>query len=109
MRGENDGAVIGAFIEFFDKNSAFVTQPIDDEFIMDDLVTHKDWRAPFLQCHLDDLHRTINACAETARGGKVKHQCRFHGADSLVALRGSCAGLEGPVPRLELRCRRYGS
>ena len=81
MGGKDHGAIIGAFIEFFDKHRAFVTQTINDEFIVNDFVAHIDRRAPFFDGTFDDLNRAYNARAKPARRSQIKSKGGFgHGA-----------------------------
>ncbi len=77
MCGKDHGAVIGAFIQFFDENSALIPQAINNVFVVHNLVPHVDWRPPFLECHFNDLDRTINARAKAAWRCKVKREGWF--------------------------------
>jgi hypothetical protein len=66
---KNDGAIIGALIEFFDKDCPFVAQTIDDKLIVDDFVPDKDRRPPFFQCHFDNLYGAVHTGTKAAGGG----------------------------------------
>ena len=77
VRGKDDGAVIGAFIQLFDKDRTFVTQIVDHKFVVNDLVAHIDRRPPFAQRHLDDLDRAIDTGAKSTRRSKVQGQSGF--------------------------------
>ena len=53
-------------------------QAVDHEAVVHDLVAHIDRRAPFLERHLDDLDRPVDAGAEAARRGEVEGQGLGH-------------------------------
>ena len=61
--------VVGNLVELIDEHRAELAQPIDDEAVVDDLVTHIDRRAEPLDRQLDDLDRAVDAGAEAARRG----------------------------------------
>ena len=82
MGGKDHRTVVGAFRQFLDKDRALVAQPVDDEFIVHDLMAHIDWGAPFLEGHLNDLDRPVHARAESARRGEVEGQGRVGHAKS---------------------------
>ena len=71
MGGKDHRPVIGAILQLFDEHGALCPQPVDDIFVMHDLMAHIDRRAPFLQRHFDDLDGAVHPGAETARRGKV--------------------------------------
>ena len=77
MGREDDGPVVGAFVQLFDKNSALVAQAIDDKAVVHDFVAHIDRRAPFFERHFHDLDGTVDTCTKPARGGKEQGQGRF--------------------------------
>ena len=77
MGREDHGAIIGAFVQFFDKDGAFVAQAVNDEFVVHDLVADIDGRAPFFDRQFDDLDGAVHACAKPTRGGKIKGEGRL--------------------------------
>jgi len=80
MGGKDHGAVIGAVVQFLDKDRALVSQAVDHEFVMHDFVAHIDRRAPFFQGHFHDLDGAVHAGAKAARGCQIKGQCGHGGA-----------------------------
>jgi len=77
VRREYHGPIIGAFRQFLDKDRTPFAQPVDDEFIVHDLVAHINRRAPFLDGHFDDLDCAVDARTEPAWRGKIQGQRRF--------------------------------
>ena len=73
--GEDDRAIVRAFVKLFDKNSAFVAQTIDHELVVDDFVADKDRRAPLFDRHFNDLDGAVDACTKAARGGEIQSEC----------------------------------
>ena len=67
VRGEDDRPVVGHFVELVDEHRAQFAQPIDDEAVVDDLMTDIDRRAESLEGELDDLDRPVDPSAEAAR------------------------------------------
>ena len=59
--------IIGNLVELVDKDGAEATQPVDHETVMDDLMAHEDWRPKPLERELDDLDRSVDACAKATR------------------------------------------
>jgi hypothetical protein len=59
------------------KTAPLARRSVDHEAVVHDLVAHIDGRAPFLERHLDDLDRAVDAGAEAARRGEVEGQGRF--------------------------------
>jgi hypothetical protein len=72
MSREDHGAVIGAFMKFFDENRAFFAQGIHYKLIVHNFVAHKNWCAPFLKRHFNDFDGAVDACAKPTRRGKVE-------------------------------------
>src|SRR5262249_59323743 len=58
------------FVQFVDEHGAARAQAVDDEAVVDDFVTHVDWRAERLQRALDDLDRAVDAGAEATWVGQ---------------------------------------
>ena len=77
MGGKDHRPVARHLVQLLDKDRTLGAQPIDDEFVVHDLVAHKDGCPPFLQRHLDDLDGTVHTGAEPARGGQIKGKGRF--------------------------------
>ena len=61
VRAEDHGGGIGHFVEFLDEHRADRAQPIDDVFIVNDLVTHVDRRTEQIDRPFDDVDRAIHA------------------------------------------------
>ncbi len=59
---------VGDFVEFLDEDRALRLQPLDNVFVMDDLVADIDRRAIDAQSLLDRIDGADDAGAETARG-----------------------------------------
>ena len=96
MRREHDGPVVRHLVELIDEHRAELSQPVDDEAVVDDFVADIDRRAEPLERQLDDLDRAVDARAKAARrrdqhskGGSVHHADR--------ACKPSLAGIEGPT------------
>ena len=75
------------------KTAPLRAQPVDHVLVVHDLVADVDRRAPFLERHLDDLDRPVDAGAEAARRGEVEGR--------------GAACVTGPV--LRFACRRQDS
>ena len=99
MRGKDHRAVIGAVVQFLDKDRPFGAQVLDHIAVVDDLMPHIDRGAPFLDRHLDDLDRPVHPGAETARRGKVKRQRRQVG-------HGMASGEKRTVPLATVDCHK---
>src|SRR5512144_48507 len=67
MRTEDRNGVRGHFRKLFNETGATRLQRIDDPFVVHDFVPHVDRRPVFVERALDNLNRTYDACAETAR------------------------------------------
>ena len=67
MRAENRNRAVGNLGDAFDKSRAFRLQRFDHVFVVNDLVADIDRRAVFFQRALDDVDRTHNAGAKSAR------------------------------------------
>ena len=65
--GEDDRAVVGAFVQLLDEDGAHGLQPLDHMAVVDDLVAHIDGGAVFLDGPLHDLDRPVHPGAEAAR------------------------------------------
>ena len=72
MCRENHRAVIGTFVQLFDKDSALIAQAVDDKFVVHNFVANIDRRPPFGEGHLNNLDRAINTGAKPARGGHIE-------------------------------------
>ena len=51
-----------------------LSQTVDDELVVDDLVAHIDWRAMLLERQNDDLDRAVNTGAKAARFAQADGQ-----------------------------------
>jgi hypothetical protein len=71
---EHGDGVIWNFMQLFDELGALSLQPLDHVMIMNDLMTHIDGLAVFDQGPLNDIDRSHNPCAETARLGQNHSQ-----------------------------------
>jgi hypothetical protein len=70
MRAEDRDCAVGNLRHVLDEPGALRFQRFDHVFVMDDLVTHIDRRAVFLQGALDDVDRPHHAGAKPARLGQ---------------------------------------
>ena len=78
MGGENHrGFGFRNLVKLAYKNGAFSFEIIDDETVMDDLMTHIDRRAIGFERRLDHINGTHDPGAETARGAKQDREWRF--------------------------------
>ena len=75
MRGKDQNAAGRDVIQFFDENSAFFFQAVDDVSVVDDFVTDIYRFAEKRQSTLDGLDRTFDTGAESSGLG----QNNFHG------------------------------
>ncbi len=79
MGGKDHRPVGRAFVEFLDEDRSPGAQSVDHEAVVHDLVPDVDRRAPFLERHLHDLDRPVDAGAEAARRGEEDRQGFGHG------------------------------
>ncbi len=68
MGGEDDGAVIRAFVEFLDEDGAHRLKALNNMRVVDDLVPHEDRGAPLGEGLFDDLDRPVHPGAKAPRG-----------------------------------------
>ena len=61
-------------VQLLHKNGAFGLKVVDDESVVDDLMSHVDGRTVFLQGQLDDLDGAVDARAEASRGCKIDRE-----------------------------------
>jgi len=66
MRAEDNNSARWNVRDFFDEHRALLSQVIDDEGVMHDLVSHIDGSAVQRDGALNDLYRTVDTGAEAA-------------------------------------------
>jgi hypothetical protein len=70
VRAEDNGGVIGDFVQLVHEYRPLFFKAIHHEFVMHDLVAHIDGRAEKLERALDDVDGAVNAGTKTARIGE---------------------------------------
>ncbi len=73
--GEDHGRIgVRDFVQFFDEDGALGSERFHHVAVMDDLVTHIDWRAISGERQLDDLDGAVDAGAEAPRRREIDGQ-----------------------------------
>ena len=67
MGAEHHRATVGHFVQLVDEHRAHPAKPVDDKFVVDDLVPDIDRRAVTLDRFLDDGNGTVDSGAKAAR------------------------------------------
>ena len=80
MRAEDSDGARRDLGQLFDENRAFGLEAVDDEFVVNDLVTDVDRRSVLLERPLDDFDGAHHAGAESARLRKKDFHGRAAGA-----------------------------
>ena len=80
---EDHGRTVGYVVELLDEHRAHAAQAIDDEAVVHDLVTHVDRRTEQHDRALDDVDRTVDAGAESARIGEQHLHARCRNASRI--------------------------
>ena len=70
MGAENGHRAIRNIVDFLDEDGAFVTQGFDHPFVVNDFVSHIDWRPVKFQRAFDDFNGAFNAGAKSTRTGQ---------------------------------------
>jgi hypothetical protein len=92
MGAEDGDRVRGNLGQILDEMRPLGLQTLHHVFVVDDLMTHVDRRAVFLQSALDDLDGTHDTGAKTARLGKYYFHQRPPGGCRTAALRRKSRG-----------------
>jgi len=95
VRREHDRRIVGHLAQILDEHRALRLERVDDELVVDDLVTDIDGCAMLLDRQLDDADRTVDAGAEAAWCRDQQFERGFVAARRRGNGCGVCGGLCG--------------